>query len=447
MAKIIRPTLCCCVHAHRTEAVLASSVRLWTAAERDHGRGIPGPGRSRHLRSSGADVGSIMSRRLGAIVVTAAAVMAGACSSSDSAGGGDDPVAAAQVKLERAQAGLEEAIGVLDEASSQFCDDASQYIQAVDRYGGLLTDEEATVGAVTDAGADLESPRDAVGASAEEVGAAREDLASARHEVAEAEAAVAAAETGTSAEETSTTTVTTLVPDEAVASIEKAEEDLADAFADIEASTPLSEASQQVNAAAVAVQVAWMQLFAGAGCLGEEHEDAVTAVEGYTRTLQSALTAAGYFEGEVDGVYGPATVAAVEGLQRAAGLPVTGFVDRATAEALDAAVDAAGGDAAAAELAQTAALQAVLTVTGHWTGPVDGVWSDALTAALEAFQSDLGVEPTGAVDPATVAAAQQALDDIQNSPTTTGGQDDTTTSTSGGDDEGTTTSSSGIGRE
>ena len=92
---------------------------------------------------------------------------------------------------------------------------------------------------------------------------------------------------------------------------------------------------------------------------------------------------------------------------------------------------AAGGDAAAAELAHTAALQTVLTVTGHWTGPIDGEWTDALTAALQAFQTDLGVEPTGVVDPATVAAAQQVLEEARTpaTPTTTEPDDENTAST------------------
>jgi len=77
-----------------------------------------------------------------------------------------------------------------------------------------------------------------------------------------------------------------------------------------------------------------------------------------------------------------------------------------------------------------------LTVAGYWTGPIDGQWSDALTAALQDFQTDLGVEPTGVVDPATIAAAQGALDELQD-PTTT-----TTTEASTDDEEQTTTTTS-----
>ena len=37
------------------------------------------------------------------------------------------------------------------------------------------------------------------------------------------------------------------------------------------------------------------------------------------------------------------------------------------------------------------------------------MWTDELTAALQAFQTALGVEPTGEVDAATLAAFEQAL--------------------------------------
>ena len=231
---------------------------------------------------------------------------------------------------------------------------------------------------------------------------------------------MAEAQTGTTGPPPSTTTTEPVVPDDVVDRVEQAEADLSAAFEGVDESTPLSEATQEVNAAAVSVEVAWVQLFATAGCLSDEEQlETVTAVADYTRTLQAALSTSGYYEGEIDGVYGPATVEAVERLQADGGLPVTGLVDRATADALDEAVSAAGGDAAAAELAHTAALQTVLTVTGHWTGPIDGEWTDALTAALQAFQTDLGVEATGVIDPATIAAAQGALEEARNPTTST----------------------------
>ena len=81
--------------------------------------------------------------------------------------------------------------------------------------------------------------------------------------------------------------------------------------------TPLAQASQQFNAAVVALEMAWLRLFADAGCLTDEQQvQAEAAVRAYTTTLQTSLRDAGYYDGEVDGIYGPATVEAVETSRR-----------------------------------------------------------------------------------------------------------------------------------
>ena len=68
-------------------------------------------------------------------------------------------------------------------------------------------------------------------------------------------------------------------------------------------------------------------------------------------------------------------------------------------------------------MASTAALQQTLKLAGYWDGPVDGQWSDELSQALEAMQEDLGVEPTGTVDAATIAAFEEALATARETPT------------------------------
>lgn len=359
--------------------------------------------------------------RRAAIVLGVVLLVAGC---GDTEGDGDaelDPVAAAEQRVERAESELEGAQTDFDDASSTFCADSEAYVDAVDRYGSAFSDAEATVGDVTVAGADLEAPREDVEGSADAVLDARDALAAAEQELIDAEAALAAAQTGTTAPEADDTTSSTvpLVPEASVDRVTEAEADLAAAFEGVSADTPLAEATEEVNAAAFAVQVAWLRLFADAGCLGEEQQaEAVTAIAEYTTALQSSLTAAGVYSGAIDGVYGPATVAAVEQLQTDSGLPVTGLVDRATAAALEQAVVDAGGPAAAEAIAHTAALQSVLTLTGYWTGPIDGEWTDALTAALQEAQTDLGVPDTGVVDAATLAALQQAIEDAQAGDTT-----------------------------
>ncbi len=115
----------------------------------------------------------------------------------------------------------------------------------------------------------------------------------------------------------------------------------------------------------------------------------------------------------MDGIYGPQTVDAVTQLQNDSGLPTTGLVDQATALALDEKLAAISAEAATQALTKTSALQTVLTLTGYWTGPVDGKWTPELTDALEQFQTALGVPPSGSVDAATLAAFEQALAELQ----------------------------------
>jgi peptidoglycan hydrolase-like protein with peptidoglycan-binding domain len=329
-----------------------------------------------------------------------------------------DPVAAAQQQVTDAEAALDEARSALTDADAQFCEDSADYVDAVDRYGSALRDEEATVGELTTAGADLEEPRETVRSSADAVVETREAVAQAEQNLADAQAALAEAQTGTSLAVPGTTTTTLpLVPPATVDRVEAAEEDLADAFEGINDETPVSEATEQVNAAAFALEVAWLRLFAGAGCLTDDQEvQAVDALASYTSALQTSLATAGYYQSAVDGVYGPQTVDAVESLQTESGLPVTGYVDRATADALDDAVAAVGGAAADEAIAHTAALQSLLSVAGYWNGPIDGQWTDALTAALQEVQTDLGVPATGVLDAQTLGAIQQAIADAQAGP-------------------------------
>jgi Putative peptidoglycan binding domain len=53
------------------------------------------------------------------------------------------------------------------------------------------------------------------------------------------------------------------------------------------------------------------------------------------KKLQQELGQLNYYEGPVDGIMGPQTVAAIKDLQRQAGLPQTGTMNAATQKALD----------------------------------------------------------------------------------------------------------------
>jgi peptidoglycan hydrolase-like protein with peptidoglycan-binding domain len=119
--------------------------------------------------------------------------------------------------------------------------------------------------------------------------------------------------------------------------------------------------------------MSWLRLLSDAGCLADgQQKDAEAAVREYTTALQQSLLDAGYYEGEVDGVYGPATVDAVEAVQKAHELPVTGTVDKATAAALDDDLAAAGGATAQEEVVATTAVQQTLKLAGFWTARSTG---------------------------------------------------------------------------
>jgi predicted lipoprotein with Yx(FWY)xxD motif len=372
------------------------------------------------------------------VVLVAVAVVGSGCSDDD---GGDevatdetsvetsapvDPVAAAEARVAAAESGVTDAQEALVAAGEQFCVDAEGYVEALDRYGKLFTDDAATVGDVQTLGADLVEPRETVAGSVTEIEAAKTALADAELELVEAQAAlVEAIATASSVPTEATTpavpTTTTLVPPATIERVQQAEDDLAQTGEGITAATPLAEATAEYNSAAFALQISWMKLLFDADCLSDEQEaEAVAQVTAYTTTLQTELQQVGYYDGPIDGIYGPATVDAVKRLQADSGLPETGFVDAATAQALDELLAELDLQTAAADLTHTASVQTVLTLTGYWQGPIDGIWTDELTVALQQFQTALGVEPTGIVDTATLAAFQQAIAQGQTPPTPEG---------------------------
>jgi murein L,D-transpeptidase YcbB/YkuD len=329
--------------------------------------------------------------------------------------GGDGELERAESRVSAKQEALSDARSELAAKTAAFCKSSATYITALDRYGDVLNGTAPTVGDVKDGGESLTQPREDVVATAEEVTKAQQDVAAAEKELAEASAALAAAQAKASAQPVPAATPTSasaapLVSSATVNRVKQADADFTAAQQGITDQTPLKQASQQFNAAAVALEMSWLRLFAEAGCLTDEQQkQAEAAVRNYTSALQKSLADAGYYRGEIDGVYGPATVDAVKALQQGHGLPVTGTVDKATAAALQADLQAKGGAAAQQASASTAAVQQTLKLAGYWNGPVDGNWTPALTEALKAFQVALGVEPTGTVDAATIAALEHAI--------------------------------------
>jgi murein DD-endopeptidase MepM/ murein hydrolase activator NlpD len=128
-----------------------------------------------------------------------------------------------------------------------------------------------------------------------------------------------------------------------------------------------------------------------------------------TAALQVALRERSLYAGDVDGIYGPATSAAVALLQRQAGLPVTGS-SGPPARAL---LGGAGQPTLGSRLLtlglvgwDVAELQFLLAWHGFPSGPLDGIFGLSTQAALLRFQEWVGLEADGIAGPAVLAALE-----------------------------------------
>ena len=119
---------------------------------------------------------------------------------------------------------------------------------------------------------------------------------------------------------------------------------------------------------------------------GESAQPQMSQAE--VRQVQERLKELGYYEGDIDGIYGPKTAEAMRAYQQAQGLPVTGALDQETAQALQiervaettetTLASGAVGAAAGATLGAIAGSAAVGAAVG---GPV-GLAAGALGASL-----------------------------------------------------------------
>ena len=256
---------------------------------------------------------------------------------------------------------------------------------AVDRYSDILHQTAPTVGDVVDGGKDLAAPKAAAYDGADAALKAQAAVLTAEQELAAAQETLAKIEAGASGTPSPVASPNpTLAPLAPVASVERvkaAEKDFTDAQAAITPETPLTDASELFHSAAVGLQLSWMHLFVDAGCATDEQlAQADKVLNNFVMSVQQDLKDAGFYKGEVDGIYGPQTTQAVMDLQKASGLPETGALDQATILALQAELVKQGHDEAKDELATTAAVQQTLKLLGFWDGPVDGVWTDELHA-------------------------------------------------------------------
>ena len=135
----------------------------------------------------------------------------------------------------------------------------------------------------------------------------------------------------------------------------------------------------------------------------QARDQTIVAEAAFVTQLQLALRLLGFYQGPIDGILDEEVTAAIAAFQTSVGLPATGVYDAATDEALRAraASMAAGLDTT------IAGLQQALADLGFYDGPIDGTYSAATVAAVQAFQTALGVEPTGMIDVATLQAIYQ----------------------------------------
>jgi len=124
------------------------------------------------------------------------------------------------------------------------------------------------------------------------------------------------------------------------------------------------------------------------------------------KTLQQALVNQGVaVAGGVDGVFGPATEAALKQFQSAKGLTASGKVDDATAIALGLASSPFLGLTQGNRGDNVRQMQERIMAAGIALGDgADGIFGPKTAAALKEFQSARGISASGTVDVATAAA-------------------------------------------
>ncbi len=124
------------------------------------------------------------------------------------------------------------------------------------------------------------------------------------------------------------------------------------------------------------------------------------------KSVQQALVNQGIsVSGGVDGIFGPGTETALKEFQQRNGLTASGVVDDASALALGLTSSPLLGLNQGVRGDAVKKLQRALTDAGvTFPGGVDGIFGPSTRAAVEQFQRQHGLSPTGIVDAATAAA-------------------------------------------
>lgn len=145
--------------------------------------------------------------------------------------------------------------------------------------------------------------------------------------------------------------------------------------------------------------------------------------------VQQALLAHGISPGQIDGIYGPNTAAAVRAFQAANGLPVTGVVCGQTYVLLGVSCISVPPCASPLQCRvlqvtspfmsgpDVTAVQTQLTARGFHPGAIDGIYGPNTAAAVRAFQQQQGLPVTGIVCGQTYVLLQVPCQSVPPCPT------------------------------
>src|SRR5262249_14570994 len=118
------------------------------------------------------------------------------------------------------------------------------------------------------------------------------------------------------------------------------------------------------------------------------------------RSAQAALRERNYYGGPINGVMNQATRDAIQNFQHDRNIALTGELDLATARALGIPAEVGGppGQSVFASPESIRFAQITLRDRGYYTGPINGIISQATSNAIRQFQRDRNLTLSGALD-------------------------------------------------
>jgi peptidoglycan hydrolase-like protein with peptidoglycan-binding domain len=137
------------------------------------------------------------------------------------------------------------------------------------------------------------------------------------------------------------------------------------------------------------------------------------------KLMQAELKEAGFYDGEITGIYDAATEEAIRAAQEAGGITVDGIYGPETHAVL---IRVIAGGSAEADDSQAAPpqesehmmqVQNELYYLSYYTGPIDGIYGAQTEDAIKRFQRASGLTVDGKIGPATDAALSQAVAELR----------------------------------